>query len=243
MKQISFILFLIFSIKSFSQIKRIGNANWLLHNIIINSEQHLTPIAADGNQVYSSFRSISGNNQYFSTWFCDSTGIELVYDSNSSSFTYSSIGTTLGGCIPVEGVNFTEINNIHNKFIELFTNNTSFTYQIQEETSISPKTLSILGNNGDSLIYHLSVLSTSISDKSQLVTTYPNPVENILSIVSNNKLSNFEIQIHDILGKIKISKTLKSSDNVNVESLSKGVYFLLIKDELGNTATKKFIKI
>ncbi|MFL1012792.1 T9SS type A sorting domain-containing protein [Flavisericum labens] len=58
---------------------------------------------------------------------------------------------------------------------------------------------------------------------------------------SSNNSKYYNIEIYDFLGKLKISGNL-ITESVNVESLSKGFYFLLIKDDEGCSVTKKFIK-
>ncbi len=242
-RYILFTYIFLFSISSFSQVERIDELNWMLHNIIINSENHINPLNAGGDQVSSNFGAISGVNQYFDTWFCDSTGIELVYDANNSSFSISSMGTTLGGCEPVSGINFVEINQVHNKFIGFFSDNSFFNYQIQEETIATPKTLIITAQNGDSLIYNLNVLSNSNIDQISPIKIHPNPVRDVLYINGNHKLKSHKIEVYDLFGKLYYLESSTQLKPINVENLSKGVYFLLIKDESGKTATKKFIKI
>ncbi|WP_396603409.1 T9SS type A sorting domain-containing protein [Algibacter sp. R77976] len=39
----------------------------------------------------------------------------------------------------------------------------------------------------------------------------------------------------DLVGRLRISKILSNAETINVESLSKGMYILSIKDDLGNT--------
>ncbi len=72
---------------------------------------------------------------------------------------------------------------------------------------------------------------------------YPNPAHNTIYIESNLN-SDFEISIFDVVGK----KILHKTGNQNIESLdvshlSKGVYFVRIRDIRSNlTQTKKIIK-
>lgn len=69
---------------------------------------------------------------------------------------------------------------------------------------------------------------------------YPNPTSNVLNIESKTNISN--IEIIDINGRSLLSKPLDSnSTSINVESLSKGVYFVKVSNEKGNFV-QKFIK-
>ncbi|MFV8379565.1 T9SS type A sorting domain-containing protein [Flavobacterium sp. LB3R33] len=69
------------------------------------------------------------------------------------------------------------------------------------------------------------------------IKIYPNPVKETIYISNTTKM---EYEIFDVLGKI----VLKGSGNVNqinVNSLTKGIYFLKLKNE-ANTINQKFIK-
>lgn len=78
------------------------------------------------------------------------------------------------------------------------------------------------------------------------ISTYPNPVKNILLIESQESLSsNTGVLISDITGKVLRSSSKKIGDNIisiNVANLSKGVYFLRVTTEAGQVSTSRFIK-
>ncbi|CAM2839709.1 T9SS type A sorting domain-containing protein [Flavobacterium frigoris] len=68
---------------------------------------------------------------------------------------------------------------------------------------------------------------------------YPNPVTNGKVYVSTKNDSNKEIIIFDLLGK-KVLQTLINSKELNVSSLTPGVYIIKINEE-NATATRKLI--
>lgn len=71
------------------------------------------------------------------------------------------------------------------------------------------------------------------------LTFYPNPVTNGKIYISSKLNADKQITIFDVLGK-KVLQTLLTSKELNVASLSPGVY--LIKFEEGDaTATRKLI--
>ena len=79
-------------------------------------------------------------------------------------------------------------------------------------------------------------LGTEDFDKSS-VSLYPNPVLNVLNI--DNNLTDQPYKIVDALGKVILKGKLNEGDNsINVEQLSKGIYYLKVSD---NKASK-FIK-
>ena len=83
-----------------------------------------------------------------------------------------------------------------------------------------------------------SSLSSTTFQKNTL-KLYPNPVIKILNIKTDNTLINQPFTIIDNLGRVVLNGKFNEVDNtINVELLSKGIYYLKIA---GNSATK-FIK-
>ena len=72
---------------------------------------------------------------------------------------------------------------------------------------------------------------------SSSVSIYPNPTKRILYIEKNQNPVN--ISIYNLLGKEVISSN--STNRIDVNSLSNGVYFITIIDGI-NSSTIKFIK-
>ncbi|WP_035654421.1 T9SS type A sorting domain-containing protein, partial [Flavobacterium saliperosum] len=81
-------------------------------------------------------------------------------------------------------------------------------------------------------------LATENFTNSNGVSLYPNPVKDILNIdlVDNTRISS--VKIYDLQGKLLLEK---ASNDIDVSSLSVGVYLIKIKSEKGEF-TKKFIK-
>ena len=79
-------------------------------------------------------------------------------------------------------------------------------------------------------------LSTEVFNTSSL-KLYPNPVVNVLNI--DNNLTNQPYNIIDTLGKVILKGKLNEGNNsINVEQLSKGIYYL----KTPNNKASKFIK-
>jgi len=79
----------------------------------------------------------------------------------------------------------------------------------------------------------------SIETSIEGLSFYPNPVTNGKVYISSKLNADKQIAIFDVLGK-KVLQTLLSSKELNVASLSPGVY--IIKIEEGDaTATRKLI--
>jgi hypothetical protein len=79
--------------------------------------------------------------------------------------------------------------------------------------------------------------STSIEG----LNLYPNPVSNGRVYITTKNDLDKEIQIFDVLGK-KVLQTVLSSRELNVSSLSPGVYIIKIKEEDASTTRKLIVR-
>ncbi|MBI9054751.1 MAG: endonuclease [Bacteroidales bacterium] len=69
------------------------------------------------------------------------------------------------------------------------------------------------------------------------IKIYPNPAKNILHVDSKN---DFSVEFYSIIGeKVLTSK----QSNIDIQNLKAGIYFVVVKDEIGRTLTcEKLIK-
>lgn len=237
---LGFIFFI--SFLGFSQQSGIADGSWYLYNMVINDENNLSHFNDSGNPVATIFYS-NGEERYFTTEFCDSHGGEIHYNSEASTFTVNSFYQTLEGCDTIGSIGNIDTDSVlesARKFDLFFYSSAIFNYEIIEKNLDQPKELIITATNGDLLIYRLETLSTINDDLNISFSLYPNPVKEELFISNTHSYKAFNIEVYDILGKLKISE--KRTESINVENLSRGVYFLLIKDHFGNSTQKKFIK-
>ena len=74
-------------------------------------------------------------------------------------------------------------------------------------------------------------------NQSNNIKIYPNPTTSIINIVDeNNQLQNSTIQIQNYLGQLVFSSPFNSQ--IDLRSLSAGMYFLTINDKLNNKTVK-----
>jgi hypothetical protein len=98
------------------------------------------------------------------------------------------------------------------------------------------------------LILNASPISTGIAHESSIINTkmavYPNPASDVLNInINNASFKNSNISIYNISGNEVMNTTMiGASTQLNIESLSNGVYFVKVKNENGFDRTVKFIK-
>ena len=86
-----------------------------------------------------------------------------------------------------------------------------------------------------------SQLSTNENSFEKSVSFFPNPVVNDVNI--QLETGNYRVLIYDVKGKIVIENKIFGSEILNLRTLTKGIYFLLMKDiESSKVYKKKFIK-
>lgn len=75
------------------------------------------------------------------------------------------------------------------------------------------------------------------------ITIYPNPTNNSTTIYLSEK-ENYIIQVYDITGNILLNeREIKTKIyNLNLENITKGIYFIKITDSYNTSITKKIIK-
>ena len=99
------------------------------------------------------------------------------------------------------------------------------------------------GNNGysDAFLVKFNGISLGINEtiNDKLFSIYPNPALSILNINADYQLINQHYTIIDGLGRVILNGKLNEFDTaINVEQLSKGIYYLKVSDRTAN----KFIK-
>ena len=93
-----------------------------------------------------------------------------------------------------------------------------------------------INENGSPYAVNSNELLAEVIDL-ELITIYPNPVNNILYV--NGGLSFYDIEVYSLLGQRVI--TVFNVNQIDVNSLNEGVY--LVKISAGNmTTTKRIIK-
>ncbi|WP_298555720.1 T9SS type A sorting domain-containing protein [uncultured Algibacter sp.] len=175
----------------------------------------------------------------FDTSVCGLLECEFSTVPNSLNFEVLSTETTSDACANSGDQEF------ENLYFNFFQPLTTYNYSIGCLLSGDACFLTIFAPNGDEANFWNGLLTTTTSKNKEIdVSIYPNPVKNELFISSsNNNLKNNEVEVYDLLGKLRISQTLSNSKSIHVEDLSIGVYMLRIKDDSGNTTTQKFVKI
>jgi hypothetical protein len=91
------------------------------------------------------------------------------------------------------------------------------------------------------LLSKLSVCNSILESEPFLFSLYPNPANDILSLQS--EIENAQISLFDINGKIVFSKIMTTnSEELDVKKLERGLYIIELKNDVGQSAKKKFVR-
>ena len=110
------------------------------------------------------------------------------------------------------------------------------------EEGIGTSNISVTADDGngqtETTTFTITVMETPLGLEDDLsISIYPNPVSNILNVESNMA---FEVRLTDVNGKM-MDKGQGKSVRMNIETLSEGVYLILI-DQGGKTIKRRIIK-
>ncbi len=79
---------------------------------------------------------------------------------------------------------------------------------------------------------------SKFTDANNKISLYPNPARNVLNVKSSNKIS--KIDVYDMQGKKVASKN--NTSDINVSSLTNGIYIVSVVQDNGSVASKQFVK-
>jgi hypothetical protein len=88
----------------------------------------------------------------------------------------------------------------------------------------------------------VTILITDINENSvNAVTVYPNPSNGIFTIEMPN-MNTAKVMVMDITGKVVFDNTVISNDQIKLQNVEQGMYFIRIADPTsGNIVVKKLL--
>lgn len=232
-----YILYFLFSYSVCSaQDPELFENTWYLHKLNIENIDYLPPDRGFPN-------SHGFTESPFSFWssYCDAIDVAVTYNQNHELTLEDYPIILLGFCVDQEDLLFNSryFSILYQDFGQA---KNPFLYSITTNGTV--KSLEISNADGDIAFYGSEPLSIAEFD-SALFTIYPNPVKDKLLLSSKRAMGNLKINTFNIEGKLLSTQNvmLEKQVSVAISNLSKGIYFLNIEDEKGNTSIKKFIKL
>lgn len=233
MKKTLVILLIGFSLQVSAQDPQLFENTWYLQNLIINGDDNFPP---SNSEV--PFVTVSFDVPMFETYVCDVLNADINYNGGGE-FELHNAGMTFADCDIQENTEF-DILYLDDFYVANIFD--PFTYTISNESNGS-KTLTIISDNGDQAIYNSELLSLN-DDSNSIISVYPIPTTDELSIEIGNELICIKINIVDVSGKLISAQNpdCLTEIRINVQKLTNGIYFIIMEVTNGRTLIKKFIK-
>ena len=232
MKKIICLIALLFTIKASAQDSRLFENDWYLNNIIIDGNNNPAPSNSDLNFIILALTDTQTKN--FLTYACEVFSAIVVYDQINPRFSFSQYGTVfIGDCSFQPNIDYATL------YFSFFENEISFPFTYEVTTTNGIRFLSITNESGDQAFYADQLLSIDDLDAPKLGAS-PNPFIDKITI-SSAQGDITEIHMYNLLGK-EVFQQKGNSQEVFLEELSSGVYFLKVYTDRG-IATKKLIKM
>lgn len=152
---------------------------------------------------------------------------------NAAYYTIEQSNSAVSGFMQVAKIKSSSINNIYNYALPLAANNSL--------QAISYYRINAVDNSGN--ITASAVVSDAETEAAAL-SVYPNPVKNLLHIKGLQLNTKYEVRIANEKGNVVAAASIinNASYNCNVQSLSKGVYYLTLTSSHNKISTIKFVK-
>lgn len=235
-----------------------GQKSFIARGVNIASDKGIIVMIANGNEGYASSTwhylttpadsekafSIGGvdstGNPYLATSYgpnannhikpdAAARGTNTFYVYNNSS--YSGSGTSYATPLSAGGVACVL------QAIPTNTNRETIKNKLRETASLSSNPNDRLGYGILNFSNALTAINTTMgveNIKKTTINIYPNPVKSILNIKTDDKIK--VIELYDEIGR-KV-KNLSNSNVINLENLSKGIYYLKIQTEKSSSVEK-----
>jgi len=114
----------------------------------------------------------------------------------------------------------------------------SYVMQVTYENVNGTNGTKVIYRKGAEVIFNPTGVASVNANRS--LNLFPNPANQFITLELSELNSNSQYRIFNILGETKLEGTFKSSNRINVEELSTGLYFVEIVGE--NVAPVRFIK-
>lgn len=226
-------LFVLFTLKSFSQDPVLFDHTWYLEKVVIDNEEIFAVSNTEVNHVELFFDSPEGYD--FHTSVCNDFIGDLEY-SGVESFTFEFYYQTLIECDLYDSAVF------EMTYFNFFSSTADKDFIYDISTVGNDYFLMITNDDGNQAFYGNQPTMSSETFMEWNFSLFPNPVQNTLNIHLNTTEKG-HIILYTMNGTLLHNQVLESFDTaIDVKGLSKGAYFLVIEGENGTKQVKKFLK-
>ena len=233
-----------------------GNTSFIARAAQIASEKGIIVVVAagnEGNQTWKYIITPADNEKVFTIGGVDSTGNPSIFTSfgpnsagkvkpDASARATSTYFAYNNGSYPGNGTSYATPLSAGGiacllQAIPNSTNRELLKNSLRQTASLSSNPNDRLGYGILNFSNALTAINTTMgveNIKKSTINIYPNPVKSILNIKTDDKIKT--IELYDEIGR-KV-KNLSKSNVINLENLSKGIYYLKIQSEKSSSVAK-----
>lgn len=204
--------------------------DWRLFKITSGTTEFLPPPPVT---ILKSQMLYSNGNYYFYPKYYNSGNCALTFTDNENSFTYQYSQFPF----IYEGENSEAVNAYDVRMLDFYRLYIGQKYDYNYSKDSAAEYLTITNPAGDKIFFRNTDLLATDEQLKATYQIYPNPVKNILKIRGQKKIST--VTITDAAGKmVKQQKGDQQNQELNVENLIPGLYFI----KINNDKAQKIIK-
>ena len=205
------------------------NQEWFLHKLTVDNGTFIPVSNSEVHNISAEFKQY----ELFTT-VCNYYSAQYDFFHDSKFYIY-------GGAISLIDCQLNENSIIEREYFNFFLFNLKEGFDYEYSENENSKQLIIRNHLGNEAIYGNSPLSINNLTKDKLFI-YPNPAKDFI-IIDSESNENLTIKISDINGRMILEKQLKNSKTkFSIESLAKGIYFVMIENQGNILKIEKIIK-
>lgn len=197
----------------------------------------LTPFVNSGKIEFKD----DGFNGFKSTFFNTATGAVAFGDNNSNYFKVLDVAISLAEYYGQNGPAVRQFDNMITYFYFGFQPVDQFYFDYQEV--FSGKNLTVTNPLGNKIFYSNMILGNTEVSLNKEISIFPNPAKSEFFLKSSNKnLGKVSVEIYDSSGRLVSSKAIFTTDPVNTQALSKGIYRVKVRGVGVESSSKLLIQ-
>lgn len=241
MKKIFILFFAISSLLCYSQPYSVllKGIDWTVTKIEKSGTEYLPPFPFE--QSGKADFKYNSSNGFKSSFFNSAVGT-VDFGANNATYFYVQIaGVTLAEYYGENHQLVNQFDLMTTDFYSGFQATDQFHFDYQEV--FSGKNLTVTNPLGNKIFYSNMILGNTEVSLDKEISIFPNPAKSEFFLKSSNKnLGKVNVEIYDSSGRLVSSKAIFTTDLVNTQALSKGIYRVKVRGVGVESSSKLLIQ-
>lgn len=92
-------------------------------------------------------------------------------------------------------------------------------------------------------LYKQGFVGLTENIKNDFLSVYPNPAVDEVRVNTAHNVQSGVVTVYDINGKLVLKQTVNGNNTINIQSLTKGIYHIMLSLDNGNSYATKMVKL